>query len=63
MDTYGHGSGCAEHESTQQSDAQHSAVVKVSAVLVDVTQERVDQPVSTGPTGKAADIDCASQVA
>ena len=52
----------AGSRSTQQSDGQHSGAVKVSAVLVDVTQERVDQAVSIGPTGKDADTDCASQL-
>ena len=32
-------------------------------MLAYVTQERVDQPVSTGPTGKDADTDCASKLA
>ena len=52
----------AGSRSTQQSDGQHSGVVKVSAVLVDVTQELVNQPVSTSPTGKDTDTDCASQL-
>ena len=62
----------AGSRSTQQSDGQHSGAVKVSAVLVHVTQEQVDQPVSTSPTGKDTDTtsptgkdtdtDCASQL-
>ena len=52
----------AGSRSTQQSDGQHSGEVKVSTVLVDVTQERVDQPVSTGPTGKDADTDRVTQL-
>ena len=35
--------------STQQFDGQHPGAVKVSAVLVDVTREQVDKPVSTVP--------------
>ena len=53
----------AGSRSTQQCDGQHSGAVKVSAVLVDVTQERMDRFVSTGPTGKDADTDCVSQLA
>ena len=56
-------SGRCVDRPTQQSDGQHSGVVKISAVLVDVTQERVDQPVSTGPTGMDANTDCASKLA
>ena len=78
VNTYGRGSSCADHVSFHRMrglierpvlrlagsrSTQQSGVVKVSAVLVDLTQERVDQPVSTGPTGKNADTDCASQFA
>ena len=52
----------AGNRSTRPSDGQHSGSVQVSAVLVDVTQERVVQPVSTALTGKDADTDCASQL-
>ena len=47
--------------STQQSHGQHYGAVKVSTVLVDVTQEQVDQPVSTVPDSNDADVDCASR--
>ena len=47
----------AGSRSTQQSDGQHSEVVKVSAILVDVTPEPVEEPVPTGPTGDDGDND------
>ena len=37
------------------SDGQHIEPVKVSAGLVDVTQELMDEPVPTGPTGDDGD--------
>ena len=43
--------------STQQSDRQHIGVVKVSAVLVDVTPELVEEPVPTGTTGDDGDTE------
>ena len=43
--------GVAGSRSTQQSDGQHIGAVKVSAVLVDVTPELVEEPVPTGTTG------------
>ena len=39
----------ASSQSTQQFNGQHSGTVRVSAVLVEVTREQVDQPVSTVP--------------
>ena len=52
----------AGSRSTQQSDGQHSGAVKVSAALVDVTQKRVDRPVSIVPNSNDADINCASRL-
>ena len=43
--------------STQQSDRQHIGAVKVSAVLVDVTPELVEEPVPTGTTGDDGDTE------
>ena len=41
--------------STQQYDRQHIGAVKVSAVLVDVTPELVEEPVPTSTTGDDGD--------
>ena len=51
-----------DSQSTQQSVGLHFGAVKVSVVLVDVTRERVDQPVSTVPNSNDAGIDCASRL-
>ena len=53
----GGGGGLLNGPSTQQSDRQHIGVVKVSAVLVDVTPELVEEPVPTGSTGYDGDTE------
>ena len=47
----------AGSRSTQQSDGQHIGVVKVFAVLVDVTPELVEEPVPTGTTSDGDDTE------
>ena len=42
--------------STQQSVGLHSGAVKVSVLLVNVTQKRVDRPVSTVPNSVDVDV-------
>ena len=67
-DTCGRGSGSEEHVRfspirglverpmlRQQSDGQHIGAVKVSAVLVDVSPELVEEPVPTDATGDDGD--------
>ena len=44
-------------------DGQHIEAVKVSAVLVDVTPELVEEPVPTGTTGDEGDTDYMSPMA
>ena len=52
--------GLLSGPSTRQSDGQHIGVVKVSAVLVDMLPELVDEPAPTYTTGDDGGTGCMS---